>query len=252
MFPGFIPPQMQADQSRQQNPFMFPGNFQFPQQFLNQIPFMFPSNFQLPQQNLPMFPFFIQPILMPIYYPIQVPTMNMPQQYIPCFLTPSQIECLLRNYYGITEEDDVEESIQNQSVFQNNESETQTNQSAIQNNVSETQTNQPAIQNNESKPQANHSAFQNKKPELQQMKSEITESKIYSILCNTIRGAYVSYDAASHAASAIEKEFKGTFSDAYDAICRSVRGSYCSYDRASSCASLIVSTINRNRKTPNH
>ena len=72
----------------------------------------------------------------------------------------------------------------------------------------------------------------------------VSSDEIYDILCSTLRGAYVSYDKADTAASAIDNKYNGSYSVAYDEICSSIRGGYCSYDKARFCANSIAQQLN--------
>ena len=65
------------------------------------------------------------------------------------------------------------------------------------------------------------------------------EGSIYRLLCNTIRGAYVSYDKAMGAADIIEMALGIDHNITYQCLCDHVRGKYCSYDRAEKAASKI-------------
>lgn len=77
----------------------------------------------------------------------------------------------------------------------------------------------------------------------------MSSSEIFSFLCQTVRGGYVSYDTASRAASRMTKEF-GIDSDfAYDMFCKYLRGSYCSYERAGVAAGLMARDIDDRKKS---
>ena len=65
------------------------------------------------------------------------------------------------------------------------------------------------------------------------------EGSIYRLLCNTIRGAYVSYDKAEGAAEIIEMALGIDYNISYQCLCSHVRGEYCSYDKAEMVASKI-------------
>ncbi|OHS99733.1 hypothetical protein TRFO_33817 [Tritrichomonas foetus] len=72
-------------------------------------------------------------------------------------------------------------------------------------------------------------------------------SDIDSILCSTIRGAYVSYNQATLASGKVDKRYPGIRSIAYSILCDLARGKYCSYDTSTKCARKIAKAIAKQR-----